>query len=240
MYILRKIALFFFDILDLYFHQKRILKFFKKNIHKIDFFIDVGAHNGTYTDLFIQHYKIKKVLMFEPQKKIFNFIKNKYKKKKNIECLNLAISNNNNYKVLKLNLHDLTSTFSSFSKNNYYLTFKAMLFGVKKKKMIYGIEKVKTVTLSKIFVKNYKNTNIDLVKIDTEGHEFEVLKGTGEKMKSIKCIIIEFHLDNIFKKYNPNNIHKYLLKKNFVLSKIIRFPFTTWEDRIYLNQNFFK
>jgi len=240
LYILRKIALFFFDILDLYFHQKRILKFFKKNIHKIDFFIDVGAHNGTYTDLFIQHYKIKKVLMFEPQKKIFNFIKNKYKKKKNIKYLNLAISNNNNYKVLKLNLHDLTSTFSSFSKNNYYLTFKAMLFGVKKKKMIYGIEKVKTVTLSKILVKNYKNTNIDLVKIDTEGHEFEVLKGTGEKMKSIKCIIIEFHLDNIFKKYNPNNIHKYLLKKNFVLSKIIRFPFTTWEDRIYLNQNFFK
>jgi len=239
LYILRKIALFFFDILDLYFHQKRILKFVKKNIYKVDFFIDVGAHNGTYTDLFIQNYKIKKVLMFEPQKKIFNFIKNKYKKKKNVKCFNLAISNNNNHKVLKLNLHDLTSTLSSFSKNNYYLTFKAMLFGVKKKKMIYGIEKVKTITLYKILVKNYKNTNIDLVKIDTEGHEFEVLKGTGEKIKSIKCIIIEFHLDNIFKKYNPINIHKYLIKKNFVLCKIIRFPFTTWQDRIYLNQNFF-
>jgi len=239
LYILRKIALFFFDILDLYFHQKRILKFVKKNIYKVDFFIDVGAHNGTYTDLFIQNYKIKKVLMFEPQKKIFNFIKNKYKKKKKIKNFNLAISNNNNHKVLKLNLHDLTSTLSSFSKNNYYLTFKAMLFGVKKKKMIYGIEKVKTITLYKILVKNYKNTNIDLVKIDTEGHEFEVLKGTGEKIKSIKCIIIEFHLDNIFKKYNPINIHKYLIKKNFVLCKIIRFPFTTWQDRIYLNQNFF-
>ena len=37
--------------------------------------LDVGSHKGTYTDLFIKNYKIKKAFIFEPQKKILNILK---------------------------------------------------------------------------------------------------------------------------------------------------------------------
>ena len=75
MKILLKSSIFFFDIIDKFIHQKRIIKFFKKKKIKIQSFVDVGSHKGLYTDLFIQNYSIKKVMMFEPQIKIFNFLK---------------------------------------------------------------------------------------------------------------------------------------------------------------------
>ena len=43
---LRKLLLIFFDIIDVFFHQKKIEKFIKKNKIKLDTFIDVGAFKG--------------------------------------------------------------------------------------------------------------------------------------------------------------------------------------------------
>ena len=44
--------------------------------------------------------------------------------------------------------------------------------------------------------------SIDLLKIDTEGHEFQVVKGIAEKIKYIKLILVEFHNDEIYVSYN--------------------------------------
>ena len=64
----------------------------------------------------------------------------------------------------------------------------------------------------------------------------------GEKKmqhkKGIKHLIIEFHNSDIFLNYEPLKIDKYLKKNNFILKKTFKFPFTTWEDRIYLNKRF--
>ena len=80
---------------------------------------------------------------------------------------------------------------------------------------------------------------MDLAKIDTEGHELQVLQGAGDVLrKGIKYLIIEFHNSDIFLNYDPSEIDKYLKKNNFVIKKTFKFPFTTWEDRIYLNKKF--
>ena len=75
------IAILFFDLLDKFFHQRRILGILKKKINEIDVFLDIGAHKGTYTDLVINNFKAKKVLMFEPQEDIFNYLKKNMKTK---------------------------------------------------------------------------------------------------------------------------------------------------------------
>ena len=234
MKIFLKSSIFFFDIIDKFVHQKRIIKFFKKNKIKIQNFIDVGSHKGLYTDLFIQNYKINKVLMFEPQIKIFNFLKKKYNKNKKIKILNYAVSNKNNFQNLQLNHHDLTTTLSIFNKKNFYLKVKALLFGVEK--MTYQKVRIKTVRLVDILKKN-KINHVDLLKVDTEGHELEVLEGLKKKINQIQFILIEFHRDKIYLKYNPKKIHNHLLKYNFVLKAKFKFPFTSWEDRIYFNKN---
>ena len=77
MKILEKLAVIFFDYLDKFFHQPRIIKTLKKEVLDLDNFIDVGAYKGTYTDLILNNFKPKKILMFEPQEEIFNYLKKK-------------------------------------------------------------------------------------------------------------------------------------------------------------------
>ena len=101
--------------------------------------------------------------------------------------------------------------------------------------MILKKTKIKTVTLFNIF-KNKKVKKIDLIKIDTEGHEFQVLQGLKSKIHDVKYLLIEFHNDKIYLSYDPKKLHNFLIKNNFILLEKFKFPFTTWEDRLYLNK----
>ena len=231
MILLKKIALVFFDLLDKYYHQKRINTFLKKI--KINFFLDVGAYLGTYTDLVLKNNNSSKALIFEPQDDIYRILKHRYKKNKNIKVFNYAISNKIGARKLYINKHRLTSTFLKFNLQNNYLNYKAKLFGSTIRGMTKNIKIVKTKTLKKI-IKENKIKKIDLIKIDTEGHELEVLVGIGKKINKVKYFLVEFHNDRVYHSYKPRKIHNYLIKNNFVLKKIFRFPFTTWEDRFYM------
>ena len=69
-----------------------------------------------------------------------------------------------------------------------------------------------------IFSNNLKNT---LLKIDAEGYELEVLKGSTNILNSIDYCIVELRLQNI-NTYNPSELINYLYKKNFYFHKIIK------------------
>ena len=235
MKLLRKIAIIFFDIIDLYYHQRKILKFIKKSNINLKYFFDVGSHMGTYSDLILKNFEDSKVFMFEPQINIFKKIKIKYKYYKNVKIYNCAISDKSAQKKMYINRHDLTSGLSLLNlKSNKYLQLKAKLFGTTTSRMILKEQKIKTKKLFTI-IKLNKIKKIDLLKIDTEGHEFEVLKGIERAIKNIRYILIEFHNDKIYLSYNPKKIHNHLIKNNFVLKNVYKFPFTGWEDRFYFN-----
>lgn len=235
MILIKKIAIIFFDLVDTYYHQKKIINFFLKRNIILKTLFDVGAHKGNYSNLFLNNYKNLKINLYEPQKKFFKILKKRFCKKKNIKIFNFGISNKDTRKIFFINEHDLTSSFSSFDENNLYLKFKAFLFGKNIKGMINKRIFIKTRKLN--FCKNSKkNTKLDLVKIDTEGHELEVLQGMGKCIYLVKYILIEIHNDKIFKSYSSKHVHNYLIKKNFILQERFKFPFTKWEDRIYLNK----
>ena len=100
----RQLAILFFDLIDKFIHQKRIINYLKKSLREINIFIDIGAHKGTYTDLILNNLLvINKLILIEPQKNIFEFIKNKYKNNKNIIIYNNAISNKEKTTKLILN-----------------------------------------------------------------------------------------------------------------------------------------
>ena len=238
MKLLRKIAIIFFDVIDLYYHQRKILKFIRKSNINLKYFFDVGSHMGTYSDLILKNFEDSKVFMFEPQINIFKKIKIKYKYYKNVKIYNCAIYDKSTQKKIYINKHDLTSGLSPLNlKSNKYLQLKAKLFGTTTSRMILKEPKIKTKKLFTI-IKLNKIKKIDLLKIDTEGHEFEVLKGIERAIKNIRYILIEFHNDKIYLSYNPKKIHNHLIKNNFVLKNIYKFPFTGWEDRFYFNTKF--
>ena len=236
MKILEKLAIIFFDYLDKFFHQRRIINTLKKEISNLNNFIDVGAYKGTYTDLILNNYKPKKILMFEPQEEIFSYLKKKYNVNKSIILFNKALSNENKSAKFNFNKHNLTSSLSSLDPNNSYLKLKAKLFGTTSKGMIIDIKTIQTTTLFSILEKE-NIEDIDFLKIDTEGHELEVLQGMKEKICKVKHVLVEFHIDEIYISYNPEFLHQYLISNNFELVKKFKFPFTTWEDRLYVNKS---
>ncbi len=77
MKILKIIAIEFFNFIDKFIHRPKILKVLKQKIKNINIFVDIGAHKGTYTDLIINNFDVKKAVMFEPQEYFFNFLKKK-------------------------------------------------------------------------------------------------------------------------------------------------------------------
>ena len=57
--------------------------------------------------------------------------------------------------------------------------------------------KTKVIRLDKKLRGN--NKNIDLIKIDTEGYKFQVLKGVGKNLDISRYLIVNFIQKNIFK-----------------------------------------
>ena len=95
---------------------------------------------------------------------------------------------------------------------------------------------IQTIKLKNFFLKsNIKK--VDLIKVDTEGHELEVLLGLEKKIVLVKAFLIEFHSNHTYLNYDNKKIEKILKKNNFKLKKRIISPFTTWEDRLYIRKD---
>ena len=176
---------------------------------------------------------MRKSISFEPQKQIYQNL-NLLSVKNKIFCFNLALSNNNEIRNLKINKKSSTSTFSEINDLSLWYKIKSFIVGGSSKSSFVYEEKVNVMKLDD-FCNDHKISNIDLLKIDTEGHEKEVLEGALNliKEKKIKYILLEFHLSKMYKNYNTKDLENFLDNSNFRLLKKYKFPFLFFEDRIY-------
>ena len=219
------------DFIDKHYHQKKIKKVLK-NL-KIKTVIDIGAHKGEFLNCILSINKKLIIYAFEPQSLIFRKLKKNFKSSNNIFIFNKALSNSNEKKKLNINIKTSTSTFSTYNRDSYWKKIKDFILTGFKQSSFISSEIVKTITLDN-FINSKKIKNIDLLKIDTEGHELEVLNGAKKTLNNkIEYILIEFHFSKIYEKYNRSKIEKVLKKNKFVLVKKFKFPFLTFEDRLY-------
>ena len=219
-----------------YFHKKKIIKFLKLNKnHYINLFIDIGAHKGESIKFFSDNLKLKKIISFEASKENFKFLKNKYNNMKNVTLENIALSSDISEKKFNQCKESSSSTFSKINLNSKYLFNKMKYLNYSKSENFYEEQSIKTDTLDNYLNKN-NIYNIDLIKIDTEGHEFEILKGLKQNIKNVKIIIFEHHYDNMLaKNYTFSDIHNYLEKNSFNNIFKIKMPFRKSFEYIYEN-----
>ena len=233
---------FVFMVID-FFYQKKKFSFLKKNIPKnIDILIDVGAHCGDTISEFLKLFLIKKIYAFEPSLKNFNKLKKKVERLKKINSVKIKIFPFGlGKKIDILPLFEITdsvsNTFNDLNSNSKYLKkkkFFTTFFGVKK--YINNKTSTKVFPLKK-FIKEEKIDKIDLIKIDTEGFEFNVLTGLGIEIRKVKFILFEHHYDNmIIKNYKFGDIHKLLQDNEFQRIFKIKMPFRKSFDYIYENK----
>ena len=224
------IVLLCLDIIRIYWHQPNIIRSLKR-LHIQNAF-DVGAHKGETIDYLLQLKDIKRIYSFEPQENVFNILKRKYKKNKRVFLNKLSFSNNEKYKTFYINELSSTSTFTKLNKDSLWLRVKNKILN--KKDLIKKKISIKPKTIDS-FVKLKNIKKIDLLKIDTEGHDLEVLKGSIKSIRKMKInyILIELHFSKMYKGYSKKKIEKFLKKNNFLLIKRFKFPLLSFEDNLY-------
>lgn len=214
-----------FDILS-EFHHKRICRHL--NYLNINTIVDVGAHNGDFLLKLSKLKNVRQMFAFEPQKKAFVILKKKLSKQ-NCLFFKTALDEKPRYKDMFINKLNTTTTLTKFNKQSIYLKLKNFL--TLSKKNFLQKNKIKTSTLDIMLNKfNLKNC---LLKIDVEGYELKVLRGSKKKLKKIKFILIENQFGNHYKAERFIDTHIFLSKHNFTQRKKFLFPTCHYQDILY-------
>lgn len=181
--------------------EKHLLRSLSK--FDIQICLDIGANVGSYSKMMIDILGAK-VIAFEP-------LEQACKKLEEIEISNpnnfkfhqLAISDNN--AIRRLSFGDPTSEIATLQSSNAELDFV-------QKNNIYNTL-IKSVKLDSLFDDRViELQRIDYIKIDVEGHEYQVLLGAQETIKKYKprFIQIEYNIYNILSGINMYEISKLL------------------------------
>lgn len=187
--------------------EKNIIKIAIK--HKSNPFnvVDVGGFQGNWSDEILAADNQSKIVIFEPNEDNFTKLQNKYLNNKNIQIINKGASNKND----KLVYYELSSKepairgMSGFVLRNIYKTH-----GFSEK----IIEVVK--------IDDMLDIDIDLMKIDTEGFEFNVLMGCERLLSEHKIKFLQFEYGGTYLDYNIklNDVISYLRKFDYLVYSV--------------------
>lgn len=231
-----KFCLSLFDYLT----EKKIINqlkriFFNKKTISL---IDIGAHKGEYISSIIKNFNISKAYCFEPNPRVFEILEKKISLNKKIELLNYGASNNSANILFNENIESSSSSINELNKNSNYYKRKFFLLNFLGSGDVTKKIEIKVVTLNEFIIENNVN-KIDLLKIDTEGHEYQVLLGLKDKINMINLIHFEHHFDDmIIKNYKLTDIHDLLIKKGFKKYFKIKMKFRKSFEYLYINKNY--
>lgn len=231
-----KFCLSLFDSLT----EKKIINKLKKVFlnKKTISLIDIGAHKGEYISSIIKNFHISKAYCFEPNPKVFKILNNEISFNKKIKLLNYGASNKSGNILFNENIESSSSSINELNQNSNY--YKKKFFFLNFLGLDYVTKKIeiKVVTLNDFIIEN-NIIKIDLLKIDTEGHEFQILSGLKDKINMVNLIHFEHHFDDmIIKDYKLTDIHNLLTKKGFKKYFKIKMKFRKSFEYLYINKNY--
>ncbi len=158
-----------------HFYEKNMTESLLKDLKTADIFFDIGSYIGYYCLMVRLAFADIKIYAFEPQLKAFQLLqKNMERNSQNFNVYNCALGDINEDKLLNIN---------RFPEQSSLLMSDALT----DEKYVVRIKKLDNLL-------NFKAQKI-VVKIDTEGYEFEVMKGMSEIIEKNECVI--------YFEYNP-------------------------------------
>jgi FkbM family methyltransferase len=163
-------------------HKTPHLNFENKRI------IDIGAYDGKTSIIFSRKFPTNKIVAFEANPETYKLALKNCSNNLNITVKNNAISDKNQQLTFYITSNDVSSSFNNINveevnSNDYKndLTIKNEL-------------SVNAQTLDE----NFKNEKILVLKIDTQGHELEVLEGATATLKNTDFVLIEMSNHNMY------------------------------------------
>lgn len=148
-------------------------------------FVDIGAHTGESALQFLKYFPKATCFCFEPTKKSFEKLQRNTSHLNNVRLFNDALSNAEGVQPF-LASHN--------SRTNQLIRENVV------PKEEHSIDTVPTITLDK-FAANIEIKDFDYVKIDTEGHDLNVLQGASTLLRANAINFVEAEVG-----LNPTNL----------------------------------
>ncbi len=202
---------------------------FTKNIPRPVVF-DVGANVGQTVEKIKACLPLAEIHSFEPSPATFELLRNNSARFRGVHLWNYGVGASN----AKLPFHENThSDMSSF------LEMTDLGWG-----QSMGTTLVEVVTLDE-FCAKHGLTGIHILKSDTQGYDFEVLKGAAGLMarNQINLIFFEVMFSEMYRgSASFDQIFRFLLDHNFALVTFYGFHFqqgrASWTDALFINNEF--
>ena len=179
--------------------------FFEKiaKSHKLDTIFEVGANEGGYTQILRKIFPESEIYSFEPNPNVYIKLRSNTKNL-NIHTYNYGFSNKNERsKLWDVSQKPLNKNYSSPLSTLY----KDVITDLYKQRPISNVVKLKTIDS---FCKSSDIDKIDLLCLDTEGNEFNILKGAVKMLKKNKIGIVLFE-------FNEMNVVSRVFLKDFMI-----------------------
>jgi len=239
-----KLLSFLLRVRDVYFgipeeHIIRTFHFIRKtgcNVPPEGIIIDAGAANGEVSQLLSRLFPLNEIWAFEPRKEAFLRASALHTGNKRVHCYQKALSEKSGTEVFHVSENEVSSSFHEIKKefqddSNFFEQVRSV-----------KTETIETVSLDECCADH----NVLLLKIDTQGHEMNVLRGGINTLKKTAVIVLE---NSVHSLYENGSLYfetdAFLRQQGFVPADfVIPFRrngiFTTEFDAIYFNSSLVK
>ena len=177
-------------------YELNVIEFFYSQIKDNDVILDIGAHSGLFSML-SKYNKTTKWHLFEPDPFNMSNLKNNIEVNeiKNAIVYEEALSDYVGECTLNIcTNHRGLNTIGNNPVRLYSDTYYYIPSEISLNKNVIEKRKVKVNTIDNLFL----NTKIDLIKIDTEGSEYDIIKGGIEVIRKYKPkILLEYNAGNM-------------------------------------------
>jgi FkbM family methyltransferase len=212
----------------------KLKRFYQKVLPANPIIFDVGANKGQSADFFLSLRPTAHITSFEPNPNLFQQLKQKYHGVNNITLVNKGASNAKQVLTFYINKLDLTSSFEPLNLDSKYLAKKAQVMGVKPSEIISEVLEIEAISLND-YIQAQAIEHIDLLKIDTEGHELKCLQGLFPITNcQIDRIQIENHQDDMYQALDSfDTIQALLVANGYQVEMTIKHGFGDFYEMIF-------
>lgn len=182
------------------------LSLLQKN--KVNLCLDIGGNKGSYTEQIIKKVPMCNVVVFEPAESNVELLRREFSSIPNVKIEQFAVSKEDGVSTLYSN--EDGSGLASLTQrrlDHFSIDFN-------------NTESVRTIRFEDYWKAELNSQNIDICKIDIEGHELDALVGFGEAIKHISVIQFEFGGCNIDTRTFFQDFWYFFQKHGFELYRI--------------------
>ncbi len=195
---------------------------YKLKIKKNPLIFDVGANKGQSIQRFKKIFPECIIHSFEPIKKEFTLLKEKYQHDKKVNINNEALGDKIEKKQFNVTALTGNSSFHKLNLNTNWIKKRSNQYNTSVDKYIKETVEVDVNTIDHYCKKN-EIEKIDILKIDTQGYEDKILEGSLHLLQNnqVDFVELEIMFDDVYEKYlSFSDIEKYLLPNDFRFSAI--------------------